>query len=80
MKAKEYEVLDMAVRDGVSCGVTRAFKYTDNPARENLVDEVHHQVMASMCEWFLLEGEEDPRPAQRPREFWGDISDGGDHD
>lgn len=52
MKPKSYAVLDMAVNDGVSYGVNRAFKHTSNPLQENIALEVYQAVMNSIHEWF----------------------------
>lgn len=54
MKPKVYPVLEMAVDDGVVYGLNRAYKYTDNPSREEIVAQVTDSVMNSLCEWFDL--------------------------
>ncbi len=52
MKPKVYPVLEMAVEDGVVYGINRAFKYSDNPTREEIMAQVTDSVMNSICEWF----------------------------
>ena len=52
MKPKEYAVLRMAVEEGVSYGVSRAYKHTSAPDHDNLADQVAQSVMDSICEWF----------------------------
>ncbi len=61
MKPKVYPVLEMAVEDGVVYGVNRAFKYNDNPTREEIVAQVTDSVMNSLCEWFELSDEDRDR-------------------
>jgi hypothetical protein len=58
MKPKVYPVLDMAVENGVHYGLNRAYKYTDDPTREQIVAEVTDAVMNSICEWFDLTDED----------------------
>lgn len=52
MKAKEYDVLKLAVEEGVAYGVNRAFKHTDRPFESEIKREVESAVMASISEWF----------------------------
>jgi hypothetical protein len=54
MKPKTYPVLEMAVEDGVHYGINRAYKYTDDPSREQIIAEVRDAVMNSLCEWFEM--------------------------
>jgi hypothetical protein len=58
MKPKVYPVLDMAVENGVHYGLNRAYKYTDDPSREQIVAEVTEAVLNSICEWFDLSDED----------------------
>jgi hypothetical protein len=58
MKPKTYPVLEMAVEDGVSYGVNRAYKYNDDPTREEIMAAVTDAVMNSICEWFDLSDED----------------------
>lgn len=56
MKPKEYDVLKMAVEEGIAYGVSRAFKHTDRPFESEIKREVEAAVMATICEWFDFEG------------------------
>ena len=58
MKPKTFPVLEMAVDDGVSYGVHRAYKYTDNPSHDEIIAQVTDAVMNSLCEWFDLSDED----------------------
>jgi hypothetical protein len=42
----------MAVEDGVAIGVRRAFKYTDTPTEDQMIEVIRHEVMNQICEWF----------------------------
>ena len=55
MKPKTYQVLTLAVEDGVTMGVHRAFKHSDDPGQEYIADQVTQAVLNSICEWFDLE-------------------------
>lgn len=57
MKAKEYDVLKMAIEEGVAYGVKRAFKHTDTPFESTIKTEVEIAVMASISEWFDFDDE-----------------------
>jgi hypothetical protein len=61
MKPKVYPVLEMAVDDGVVYGLNRAYKYTDNPSREEIIAQITNSVMNSICEWFELSDEDRDR-------------------
>jgi hypothetical protein len=52
MKPKFYPVLQMAVEDGVLHGLNRAYKHTDTPTRDQVVNAVTEAVLNSICEWF----------------------------
>jgi hypothetical protein len=47
-----YRVMAMAVESGVAYGVNRAFKHTDSPSREAIVEAVENAVLTELCEWF----------------------------
>lgn len=57
MKANEYQVLDMAVEEGVNAGINRAFKHTEKPTPEQISDAVKCAVLSSICEWFRFDDE-----------------------
>ena len=50
LKLKLYTVISRAVEEGVGYGVARAFKYSDAPSRESLIDHVAREVMNSLDE------------------------------
>ena len=55
MNAKAYNVLRMAVEDGVSYGVRRYYKHRDGPEESVLVEmseEIAEHVINEICEWF----------------------------
>lgn len=62
MKAREYELLHMAVEDGVDVGYKSAHRHTDTPTKAMLKDCVRREVMGQICEWFDFE--------DHPREPW----------
>ena len=55
MKAKEYNVVEMAVRAGVEYGYNRAHKHTDSPSEEQIKEAIIKAVMDDICEWFIFE-------------------------
>ena len=61
MKAKEFEVLEMAIDRGVDDGFVRAYKHNDAPDEQYMRDAVKAAVMDAICEWFSFDGDEDAR-------------------
>jgi len=59
MKPKTYQVLCMAVEEGVTYGLTRAHKHTDKPTHDQVVNAVTEAVLNSICEWFDLEQDQE---------------------
>ena len=59
MKAKDYDVLRMAVEQGIAYGLTRADKHSADPLteaqRERVADRVEKAVIDSVCEWFTFD-------------------------
>ena len=62
MKPKFKNVLDMAIEDGVTRGLRRAWKHRDDgPTEEVLLqikEQVYEDVMDSLYEWFDIQAEE----------------------
>lgn len=52
MRAKEYQLIDQCVETGVRYGYHRAYKHTDTPTEEQMVQTIQNAVMAEICEWF----------------------------
>lgn len=52
MKANYWKIVEIAVDQGVGCGLNRAFKHTDEPTRDQIHIEVEREVMNAMCEYF----------------------------
>lgn len=61
MKAREYELLKLAVEDGIAIGYNNAHKHMETITEEMLKDCIHREVMSQICEWFDFE--DDPREA-----------------
>lgn len=57
MKAKEYDVMENAVTEGVTYGWNRAHKHNDNPSDLDIKNHIVEQVMNSIAEWFTFEDE-----------------------
>lgn len=52
MKAKEYNLVQMCVENGVRLGLGRAYKHTEQPTYEDMIDAINSAVMNELCEWF----------------------------
>ena len=58
MNPKFYDVLLMAIEQGVSHGVDRAFKHTEEINISDLKNSIESSVMDSLHEWFSFWGHE----------------------
>lgn len=53
MRAREHEVLLIAVESGVASGLRRAFKHRDEPEPDQAVrDVIEQEVINAIYEWF----------------------------
>ena len=52
MRAKEYDVMERAVEEGVAMGLRHAYKYNPKPDETAIRDAIVQDVMNSICEWF----------------------------
>jgi hypothetical protein len=55
VKVDEYKVMTECVKEGARRGVNRAFKHTEEPSIEQIIQEVETAVMDSIFEKFLFE-------------------------
>lgn len=56
MKAREYQIICLAVEAGVARGFQRAYKHRDEPEPDQLVQAVVSQkVIDAICEYFILD-------------------------
>lgn len=62
MRAKEYEVMCMAVESGVAYGYNRAHKHVDDPDEVTVKNAIEQAVIDSMCEWFDFDHDQDDEP------------------
>lgn len=59
MKPNLYRIVTECVEVGARRGVNRAFKYTDSPDMETIINNVDQAIMGELCEWFNFEENED---------------------
>ena len=52
MKAKEYDVLEMAVEQGVMWGWQHAHKHNPEPSEAEIKERIVNDVMNEICGWF----------------------------
>lgn len=57
MRAKEYDVLDEAIRAGVRLGWNRAHKHVDVPEPPDIMEWIHRSVLECVSESFHLDDE-----------------------
>jgi hypothetical protein len=59
MKPKFYNVLEMAIEEGVRYGYNRANKHLENPSENVIIDSIVENVMNSINDWFDFEENND---------------------
>jgi len=52
MKVKEYTVLIDCVERGITMGISRSHKYSDNPSDEEIKSVLVNAVLLEICEYF----------------------------
>ena len=61
MRAKEYDILRMAVENGVRFGIARFEKHRDTPLTDEQVgglrENLEREVLDAICEWFSFQDE-----------------------
>jgi hypothetical protein len=55
MKAKEYDLMALAVENGTQRGWNRAHKHTDKPDAGYILACVQQAVLDEICEWFSFD-------------------------
>lgn len=53
LKFNAFYIIERAIEEGVSYGVRRAFKHTDQPSEEELITQIEQSVSTSL--WEVLE-------------------------
>lgn len=59
MKAREYRLFSECLEAGLRRGYRRAYKYTDHPSEEQLLESLHTNVMGEVSEFFSFAPDED---------------------
>jgi hypothetical protein len=59
MKPKTYNLMERCIEDGVARGYRRAFKHTDDPGEDAILDNIVSGVMLELSEWFDFEAVEE---------------------
>ena len=58
LKLKTYSIIEEAVERGISYGLVRAHKHTDNPSEEMLMQEIERAVMHELSEVINFDTDE----------------------
>jgi len=58
MKPKEQAVLEMCIENGVTHGMARAYKHTDEPTDDQIKFVLRDAIMHEIYEWFEFEENE----------------------
>lgn len=59
MRAREYQLLERCVDEGLQRGYRRAFKHTESPTEDALLDALQCNVLGEINEWFSFPPDED---------------------
>ena len=55
MKPRYYKLLEKCIENGVDEGLARAYKYTEEPDRQRIEQEIYHAITNEIHEWFEFE-------------------------
>jgi len=58
MKAKTRRILEMAIERGIERGYRRAFKHTDSPGEDAILNNIHDCIMLEIDEYFSFGDDE----------------------
>ena len=59
MKVKEYNVLMDCVERGITMGISRSHKYSDNPSDDEIKRALIDAVLLEICEYFDVDKDEE---------------------
>lgn len=59
MRAREYRLLERCIEEGLHRGHIRAYKHTDAPTEEQLLDSLETSILNEISEWFAFAPDED---------------------
>lgn len=57
MKPRFFQLLEMAIENGIDYGWTQAHKHDGEPAEFEIKSKILDGVLNEICEWFHLEDE-----------------------
>lgn len=57
MRPRMYDILGMAVEEGIDYGWARAFKHDDDPADDRIKSEIAQAIMNEVCNYFSFDDE-----------------------
>lgn len=57
MKPNSYAILNRAVEEGISQGWEKARKYSDEPSKDIIFNEIEHYIMLNISELFIFDEE-----------------------
>ena len=52
---KIYPVMARCIEEGVAYGITRAYKHTDSPSKEQIKEAIEQAVIDELCIWFKFD-------------------------
>lgn len=55
----QIKLLQHCIEEGISYGMRRAYKHTDNPQPSQIELEVYQAIIHEIYEWFTIKGELD---------------------
>ena len=59
MKPREYRLLERCIEEGLQRGYRRAYKHSDSPTEEQILDSLETNILGEIAEWFAFAPDED---------------------
>lgn len=57
IRLNSYRIISDAVESGILIGWNHAHKHVESPAKDHLLNEIHNQVMNSLCDIIKFDEE-----------------------
>lgn len=54
MKPRMYNILSECIESGTEIGYRRAFKHTDSPTEDTIIESTHREIMNKICNYFTF--------------------------
>lgn len=58
LRPRIYNILSECIETGADLGYKRAFKHTDSPSEDAIIENIHREILNKICDYFIFEENE----------------------